>query len=72
MLAAVDMRTVLTLLVIVVSAAAQVVMLKAELKGIKQLFDQHTEQDATSFQDLRSQVAELRSPLLQHRQELVK
>jgi len=58
MLSVVDIRTALTILAMVVSATATIFTLKGDIKGLRELFNQHAETDTTSFQDLRSQVAE--------------
>lgn len=69
MLSAVDIRTVLTILAMAISATATIVTLKGDIKGLRELFNQHATTDTTSFQDLRNQVAELRGSLLNHRPE---
>lgn len=65
----VDLRTALTIGASLISAVATIATLKADIRWIKRWMSDHRKDDASNFSDVRKQVAELRTLVLNHRPE---
>lgn len=72
MIPAVDARTAVEVCTSVGSAVAVVVSLRNDMRWLKRWAREHQHADEVSFEDARSQIAELRTVLLNHRQESAK